>query len=305
MEGMATRHRQVARVLWQVLLFNWLVAFAKLGYGILTGALSMTADGVHSLLDGASNVIGLAAIRVAGRPPDGTHPYGHRKFEALAAMAIALFLVLAAYEVARTAVSRLLWPAAPDVTALSFGIILAGMAVNFLVTRYETRRGRELRSQILLADARHTRADLYASAAVLASLGAARLGYPALDAVAALVIAGLILRATWGIVSQNVDILADAARLSPEEIEALVRDLPGVRGCHKVRTRGLEDDIYVDLHIQVDPALPIEAAHLLSHHVKERILERLPAVVDVVVHTEPDRGPGTPGESHVPVPEQA
>ena len=288
---MSTRHDQIRTVLWRVLLLNWLVAFAKVGYGFATGALSMTADGVHSLLDGASNLVGLVATGVAKRPPDGTHPYGHRKFEALAAMAIALFLILGAYEVAKAAVSRLLWPAAPVVTAFSFGIMLAGMGVNVLVTRYETRRGRELRSQILLSDAVHTRVDIYASAAVLASLGAARLGYPAVDAVAALLLVGLILWATWGIAGQNLDTLADAARISPEEIETLVQDIPGIRGCHKVRTRGLEDDIHVDLHIQVDPALPIEAAHDLSHRVKERILDRVPAVVDVVVHTEPDRDP--------------
>ncbi|HEV8661806.1 MAG TPA: cation diffusion facilitator family transporter [Candidatus Methylomirabilis sp.] len=288
---MPARHWEIRTVLWRVLLLNWLVAFAKVGYGVATGALSMTADGVHSLLDGASNLVGLVATGVARRPPDGTHPYGHRKFEALAAMAIAGLLLLAAYEVAKAAVSRLLWPAAPIVTPLSFGIRLAGMGVNVLVTRYETRRGRALKSQILLADALHTRVDVYASAAVLASLAAARLGYPAVDAVAALVLVGLILRATWGIAGQNLDSLADAARISPERIAALVQDIPGIRGCHKVRTRGLEDDVHVDLHIQVDPGLPIEEAHELSHRVKERILDRVPTVVDVVVHTEPDLGP--------------
>lgn len=291
---MPTRHGQVRTVLWRVLLLNWLVAFAKVGYGIVTGSLSMTADGVHSLLDGASNLVGLVATGVATRPPDGTHPYGHRKFEALAAMAIAVLLILAAYEVAKAAISRLLWPAAPLVTPYSFGIMLVSMGVNVLVTRYETRRGRELRSQILLADALHTRVDIYASAAVLVSLGAARLGYPAVDALAALVLVGLILRATWVIAGQNLDTLADAARISPEQIATLVRDIPGIRGCHKVRTRGLEDDIYVDLHIQVDPGLPIEAAHQLSHRVKERILDRVPTVVDVVVHTEPDLNPTAP-----------
>jgi cation diffusion facilitator family transporter len=288
---MTRRHVEIRTVLWQVLLLNWLVAFAKVGYGVVTGALSMTADGVHSLLDGASNLIGLVGTSVARRPPDRDHPYGHRKFEALAAMAIGILLIVAAYEVAKAAVGRLLTPASPVVTPFSFGIMLAGMGVNALVTRYETRRGRDLRSRILLADALHTRADIYASAAVLASLAAARLGYPALDPIAALLLVGLILRATWAIVGQNLDTLADAARISPAQIEALVRDIPGVRGCHKVRTRGLEDDIYVDLHIQVDPGLDIETAHDLSHRVKERILDRVPAVVDVVVHTEPDVEP--------------
>lgn len=288
---MARRHAEIRTVLWRVLLLNWLVAFAKVGYGIVTGALSMTADGVHSLLDGASNLIGLVATGVARRPPDKDHPYGHRKFEALAAMAIGIFLILAAYEVAKAAVSRLLTPAFPVVTSYSFGVMLAGMGVNVLVTRYETRRGRELRSQILLADALHTRADIYASGAVLASLAAARFGYPAVDPVAALLLVGLILRATWTIVGQNLDTLADAAPISPAQIEAVVQDIPGVRGCHKVRTRGVQDDIHVDLHIQVDPGLDIEAAHALSHQVKERILDRVPAVVDVVVHTEPDVEP--------------
>jgi len=284
----------VKRILWQILLLNWLVASAKLGYGLWSGALSMAASGFESFLDGFNNVVGLVGIGIASKPPDTSHPYGHRKFETLAAMGISFFLFSAGYKIVRDALDRFRSSSTPEVTVLSFGIMAFSIALSLFVTVYEQRKGRELQSSFLLADALHTRTDIYASFLVVLSLIAARLGYPALDVVGALVIVGFVIFAAYRIIADCLQTLADASRIQPEEIENLAMQVKGVRGCHHVRSRGLPDDVHVDLHLLVDPALDAKEAHRIAHRVEEVIRQGLKGVTDVVVHIEPD-GAGCSG----------
>jgi cation diffusion facilitator family transporter len=171
------------------------VAGAKLIFGYATGAVSIISDGFHSLTDSASNVMGLIGLRIAGKPPDANHPYGHRKFETLAAAGIFVFLLLVVIEVVESAISRLRTGSAPHVTSLSFVVMVVTVIVNLLVVRYETGRGRALKSELLLADAAHTRSDVWSSCTVLLSLAAVRLGYPMVDALGAIVVAVFIARA--------------------------------------------------------------------------------------------------------------
>jgi cation diffusion facilitator family transporter len=165
------------------------------------------------------------------------------------------------------------------------------MAINYAVATYEHRRGRALKSAVLVADAHHTHSDVYGSLVVLLSLGAIRLGYTWFDIVAALFIVGLIGRAVWHILSDSLHTLVDISRLPVERIAALALSVPGVRECHNIRSRGLEDAVYIDLHIGVDPHLQIEAAHDIGCEVERQILTTLEGVTDVVVHTEPARAP--------------
>jgi cation diffusion facilitator family transporter len=176
------RYDAVARVLWRVLLLNLLVAVAKLVFGYATGAVSIISDGFHSLTDSGSNVMGLIGLRASRKPPDADHPYGHRKFETLAAGGIFVFLLFVVVEVTRAAFDRLTSGLAPEVTVYSFGVMLVTLAINLFVVRYERREGRRLNSEILFADAMHTRSDVLTSCAVLISLASVRLGYPVMDA---------------------------------------------------------------------------------------------------------------------------
>ncbi|GIX47161.1 MAG: cation transporter [Candidatus Tectimicrobiota bacterium] len=291
----AARQRAVRRILLGVLGLNWAVAAAKAAYGQWAGLLSMTADGFHSFMDGTSNLLGLLALAVAARPPDASHPYGHRKFETLATVGIAVLLVLAAYEIALSAFRRLGSGALPQVTPLGFAVMLVTLGVNLGVSRYEARRGRELGSTLLSADAQHTRTDVYASLSVLASLAAAAAGYAFLDGLVALVIVGVIVRAALRIFRQELAVLTDAARVDPAVIEKVALSVPGVRACHRIRSRGFEDAITVDCHIWVDPQLPTAEAHRLTHAVMDRIRAEVPGVSEVIVHTEPARPPLPPG----------
>ena len=288
------RHAAVSRVLFRVLLLNLAVAGAKLVFGYATGAVSIISDGFHSLTDSASNIFGLIATRAAHKPPDEDHPYGHRKYETLAAAGIFVFLLLAVVEVARAALTRFAAGTSPEVTTISFVVMVGTLAINLLVVRYESAAGRRLDSELLLADAMHTKSDVLTSCAVLLSLAAVKIGYPQLDAIGGLVIAAFIGRTGWNIARDTSRILSDRVVLVEDDIRRVVMEVPEVMGCHRIRSRGSSDYIFVDLHVWFRGDTTLYEAHRLSHVVKDRILSKYPQVADAIIHIEPP--PGEMGE---------
>jgi len=283
----AERHRKVRFVLAAILVANWAVAAAKLLFGIFSGSAAVTADGLHSFIDGASNIIGLVAMSVAARPADESHPYGHEKFEALASLAIGAMVGMAMLALGRVALDSLLHDRHPQVTWTMAGVMVATLATNLVVTRVEKRWGERLKSQILLADARHTLSDVFVTLSVLASLWAVKLGYPKADGLVALFILAVVTYVAYAIIRQAIGALSDTARLDPRKVSELVASIPGVWSCRDVRSRGMEATVYVDLKIDVDPAMSTDSAHALSTQVEQKIAAAYPDVVDVVVHVEP------------------
>ena len=269
--GSSGRDSAIRRVLSVVLGLNVAVAVAKLAVGWLAGSISMVADGFHSLTDGASNVVGLVGMSVAGRPPDEDHPYGHRKFETLAALMIGALLALTAWEVLKSLVTRLREGGEPHVTGLAFAVMIATIVVNIAVTTWEQRAARRYNSVILKADAAHTRSDVLASLAVIASLVAARYGYPELDLIAALVITVMIARAAFVILRGSGLLLTDTAIVPATEIEALALEIEGVLSVHKIRSRRDPRGGHADLHVQVEGELPLAEAHRIGHRVADRL----------------------------------
>lgn len=263
------------------------MASAKLVFGYATGAVSIISDGFHSLTDSASNIIGLIGVRASRKPPDEDHPYGHRKFETLAAGGIFVFLLFVVIEVVRAALDRLAGGPAPEVTAYSFGVMLATLVVNVLVVRYERREGHRLHSEILLADAMHTRSDVLTSCAVLISLTAVTAGYPIFDPVGGLVIAVFIARTGWHIARETSEVLADRIVMAEDDIRGVVMGVPEVLGCHHIRTRGSRDHTFLDLHVWFSGRTTLHEAHRLSHVVKDRLMERYPQIADAIIHIEP------------------
>ena len=282
------RHDQVARVLLRVLFLNLAVAAAKITFGYASGAVSILSDGFHSLTDATTNIVGLVGVRAAGQPPDEDHPYGHRKYETVAASAITVFLALLVLEVLRNAYYRLFDAAyVPEITLAGFLIMLATLGVNTIVVRYESREGTRLASEILLADALQTRGDIWTSLTVLVALAGARSGWTILDPIAALVVAGFIGTAAFQIGRTTTRILSDRMVLSEHDLERVVMAVPGVIGCHRIRTRGSVDHVFLDLHIWLPADMPLVDAHGLSHVVKDRLMSRFPQIADAIIHIEP------------------
>lgn len=281
------RNRAVRRVLWAILGANWLVAGAKLVFGLAIGSTAMTADGLHSFIDGGSNVIGLVAMHFASQPADREHPYGHQKFEALAALAIGVMIGVGVLELGRMAWNAIVHASHPTVGPQAFVVMIATLGTNLVVTRVERSWGEKLGSALLLADAKHTLSDVFVTLAVLASLGLSSLGVARADGVVALGVLVFVAWTGWTIIRQAVGILADSARIDPQRVREVCERLPEVLAVHDVRSRGMEGSVYVDLKIDVDPSSSAERAHQVSDAVEDALVHAFPEIVDVVVHVEP------------------
>lgn len=283
-----SRFAAVSRVLLQVFFLNLAVAVAKIAFGYASGAISILSDGFHSLTDAASNLVGLVGVRAARLPPDENHPYGHRKFETVAAAGVTAGLMLVVLEILRNAINHLTGRSAPpDISSTGFVIMSATVAINLWVVRYESGEARRLNSEVLLADALQTRGDVWTSFAVIAALAGARLGWPILDPLAALVVCAFIGYAGFQIATTTTRILSDETVISEADLETVVMSVAGVLGCHHIRTRGSADHVFLDLHVWLPPQTPLEDAHALSHVVKDRLMARYPQIADAIIHIEP------------------
>jgi cation diffusion facilitator family transporter len=294
------RARGIRRVLWGTLLLNLVVAVAKILYGQLNSALAIRADGFHSLTDATNNVVGLAGIYLASQPADKEHPYGHEKFELLASGLVGISLLAMAYNVLLSAIQR--WgsanPELPHIDAVGFVVLGATLAVNILIAEFEKRAGERLDSPFLLSDALHTRSDVLVTVGVILTMALVQAGYPFLDIVSALAIAGFIAWAGIDVLRTNLKYLADAAVLDTSVIERIVLTVPGIASTHKIRTRGTPGAVHVDLHIQIARHLDVVQAHRVTHWVIEAIKRDIPGVTDVLVHTEP----AAPDQPYNPLP---
>jgi len=282
------RIRSIRRVLWTILFLNVGVAFAKLGWGAAINSAAMQADGFHSLFDGASNVVGLVGMSFAGRPADHDHPYGHGKYETYASAVIATMLVFAAFRIGSSAYSQLVGASSPaQVDTMSFIVMTGTLTVNLVITTWERRVGRRLGSEILVADASHTASDVLVSVGVIISLVLVKLGFDKADPIVALLVAGAIVYTAFGVFRHASATLSDSSRIPPQDICKAAMVVPGVLGCHHVRTRGSEAEVYVDLHIQVDPNKSVADGHEVAETVERELCAAFPSVVDVIAHLEP------------------
>jgi cation diffusion facilitator family transporter len=277
----------VRRILIIIFIINISVALVKGAYGLFTNSLSMTTDGLHSLFDSTSNIIGLVGISMASRPPDREHPYGHSKFETFASIGIAVLLFASCFQVIEAAIGRFMNPITPEITGLSFAIMGATLAINIGVSAYEYIIGKRLKSSILVADSMHTRSDVYASIGVILGLFAVKMGYPLADPLIALLITGLIILTGLEIIKESSKVLLDRALIEESVIKKLALSVDGVCNCHRVRTRGSPGQIFVDLHIGLDSTLSMDAAHKVGMAVEDKIKAFIEGVEDVVVHIEP------------------
>ena len=285
---MTSYSTQVRRVLIVTLALNSCVALAKVLYGYMTNSIAMTSDGFHSFFDGVSNVIGLIGVWIASHPPDRDHPYGHRKFETLFTIVIGVMILLTCLQILKEIYGSVFKDHKPVVTGTSFAIMIATMAVNVGVMTYESRKGKQLGSDFLAADSLHTKSDIYVSGSVIAGLLFTRMGYYYADVAVGIIIVFLIARIGYRILKDASNILVDSVCMDSSPIRDLVNGVAGVRGCHEIRTRGSANAVYLDLHVLVDRNMSTEHAHSIADIIEEKIKTEFPAIVDIMVHIEPE-----------------
>lgn len=286
------RKRAINRVLIVSIFLNAVVAISKVIVGVSTGSIAIIADGFHSLGDGSSSVIGLIAHNIASRPPDTDHPYGHQRFETLATLAIGILLVLTAWETLKGIIERIGDSATPNLTPLAFGVMIFTLFVNIGINRYQAWVGRKLNSDLLLADASHTAADIFVTLSVLFSMAlTVSLGWAWVDIVAASVVVVLILRAAWQILSRSGRILVDTAPYPPELLTELALRVPEVFHVVRARSRGTADHAYIDLDVQASPTMTTRQAARIADAVTAQLHHALSGVAEVAVRFVPDSRP--------------
>jgi len=279
---------QIRRVLLYTLVLNAGVSLAKIIYGYMSNSIAMTSDGFHSLFDGVSNIVGLIGIWIAYHPPDENHPYGHKKYETLLTIIIGVMIFIACFQILKQVYHSIVEFHRTEVTTASFAVMLITMGINAFVAVYESRKGKELKSEFLIADALHTKSDILVSVAVIASLIFTRAGYRFADALVGIVIAFLIARIGYEIIKRASDVLVDTICIDTTALEGVIKSVEGVKGCHDIRTRGTERSINLDVHILVNPKISVEKAHEIADSVEEKIKTVFPSVLDIVVHIEPE-----------------
>jgi cation diffusion facilitator family transporter len=283
----ASRATAIQRVFAGLLVANLAVVAAKVVIGVRAGSLSVLGDAIHASVDALNNVLFILLMRVAGSAPDADHPYGHGKFEVLGALGIVVFLSVACFELLKGAVERLIARApSPFLTNTDLVLLAFTLAINIWVAWYEARRGRALSSELLLADAAHTRADVLITVGVMLGGVLARLGVRHVDPIFAMIITILIFRIGYQIVRRAVPILVDEVAREPDKIRAAAEGVDGVSSAYAIRSRSAAGVVFAELTIGVQGQLAVARAHEIADAVEGRLKADL-AMDEVVVHIEP------------------
>ncbi|MGE5154153.1 MAG: cation diffusion facilitator family transporter [Bdellovibrio bacteriovorus] len=265
-----------------------LLILVKLAAWVVTGSVSVMASLIDSLMDAGASLVNLLAVRYSLQPPDSDHRFGHGKAEALAGLGQAAFIAGSAVFLSLHALDRLLNP--QPLTQIGVGIavmIFAIVATGALLT-LQHHVIQRTQSTAIRADALHYATDLATNATTLVALALAALGWPGLDPVFALVIAGYILYSAYRIASDAVDLLMDR-ELDPEErtrIRQTAAAVPGVLGVHALRTRRSGQTPVIQLHLELADELPLIEAHRISDAVEDRLRVLYPQA-DVTIHQDP------------------
>jgi cation diffusion facilitator family transporter len=290
--GVESRNRAVIRVIWLTLFLNWSIAVIKIAVGWVAGSMTVLADGFHAIIDGTNNIMGIIALRLASKPADEDHPYGHHKFENVAAMIIGGLIFVIGWEITKEVFAKLYhgWKGLAEATEkgpqfewVYVGALVATLAANIAISTYEWRAGKKLQSSFLVADAMHTRSDILVTAMGLVSLFVGnRLWW--IDSLLAVTVVGFIFYAGWCILRENMDVFTDRVRLNPQEVQAVVDAVPGVLNTHAIRSHGTATAVHLDLHIVIPENSTAKEAEEIEARVREALVERFPNISFVSIH---------------------
>ena len=268
------------------------LGLAKIGGGLLAQSQSLIADGVHSLSDLVTDVLVLVAARLARAKPDADHPYGHERIETVATVALGIVLIVIGAGIAIDSLWRLFHPEELHLPAWwAMAVAAVSVVAKEGVYRYTLRAARRSRSRLLEANAWHARSDAASSVVVIVGVGGALLGLGYLDALAAVVVSGMIGRMGYRLARRSVEELIDTG-LDPEQVEAIrgaLMEVDGVSDLHMLRTRQMGPKTLVDVHVLLDdPKLSVSEGHQISETARAELIRKFRDVEDVTVHIDPE-----------------
>jgi cation diffusion facilitator family transporter len=285
------RDRQVRKVTWVGFTVNLFLSGLKFAAGFFGHSQALIADAVHSLTDTTTDLAVIAGSHYWSRPPDEDHPYGHRRLETLVSVFIGIMLAAAGIGIGWDAISTLRMREGSSPGLIAALAAFVSIVAKELIYRWTAAAGKRIKSSALAANAWHHRSDAISSLPVLAAVGGAII-FPSwwfLDRVGAAAVSILIIHASLKIIWPGVSELIDAG--APENIRSIIKTTalnnPHVREIHKIRTRFISSSIQVDLHIVVDGWITVREGHQIADDVRDRIIAKIPQIVDVIVHVDP------------------
>lgn len=270
---------------------NVLLSIGKIVFGWLGHSQALIADGIHSLSDLISDGMVVVAAKLGNQQADDTHPYGHGRIETLASLGMGLLLILVGVGIIWDGIHRLLAPEhllQPSWLALSVAFI--SILAKEALYHYTVFAAQQINSNLLKANAWHHRSDAISSVVVLVGVAGSMAGLPWLDAVGAILVAFMIGHVGWELGWQGAQELIDTAVEAEklQEIEAIINNIYGVKALHQLRTRQMNGEILVDVHVQVEPRLSVSEGHQISEAVQYGLIKKHQDISDVIVHIDPE-----------------
>ena len=298
------RYKEIRNVTLVGSAVDLLLGVAKIIGGYAATSQALIADGVHSLSDLATDIIVIYAAKHSHREADDEHPYGHGRIETLATVGLGVALIAVAAGIGMDAVDRLfhverlLLP-----TMLAFYIALVSVVAKEFIYHYSMRIARKFRSEMLRANAWHSRTDAISSVVVAIGVIGSMSGLNYLDSIAAVVVAVMIAKIGWDLVFRSLRELIDTS-LDPERVELIrgkILQVQGVKALHILRTRLMGGDALVDVHIQVESNLSVSEGHRISESVREQVMAEVDEVTDIMVHIDPEDDEIVAPSKHLPL----
>lgn len=261
----------------------------KILFGFVSHSYALIADGLHSFSDALTDVLVIAITKYSRLEPDEDHPYGHERFETLGTVFLGCLLVAVAGAMAWDSVMRLIsqsvieiptWPA----LVVAFISILA----KELIFRYTYHIGKQVKSDLIIANAWHSRTDALSSIVVFIGIAGAMSGISWLDATAAIIVALMIAKVGWDLSWDSIKELVDTALSAEEtnELREFIKETPGIKNVHELRSRHMGPDVIVDVHLQVRPSISVSEGHQIGLHVTRRLKKQYSHIRDVTFHID-------------------
>ncbi len=264
-----------------------ILSMLKLAVGHMSGSEALFADGLNNSTDIVASIAVLIGLKISRKPPDHDHPYGHFRAETISALVASFIMAVVGIQVVYQAFGNLfhMKSEAPDMIAAWTALFCA--AAMYAVYRYNFRLARKINSHAMMAAAKDNRSDALVSIGAFAGIAASRLGFPRLDAIVALIVGIIICKTAWDIFHEASHALTDGFDKNKlDQLKKTIVKTPGVKGMKDIRARTHGNQVFVDVVIQVDPALSVVESHDITEEVERRMRERH-KISEVHIHIEP------------------
>lgn len=270
-------------------LVNMFLALLKGMVGVLSGSIALIADAVNSFSDIFASIAVYIGLRLSQRKPDEKFPYGYYKLETFSSLVVSLIIIFSGVEIAIESFHSYLNPEPIGIPLISLSVAVISVIMNLVLFRYQGRVGKEIRSQALVNDGKHSLVDALSSCIVFIGIFLAYIGHTSIQGVAGFIIAILIIYMGLKLGKDALLVLLDVGP-DPQQIQtiqSLLKTIPGVEGFHDIKIRRSGPFVFAELHLETKKELPVEKAYELSEKVKMKVKDVITELDTLTVQIEP------------------